>query len=109
MIEYHTPYTFKDGRPFVLALALGSTMSVNSILGLPTIIEGNLVPSWQSKVYLSHSFEKKNPIVFMQTKQASLENEVKTGSESCNTAIVQYSPNNLSAQFRSAFTDLSRG
>ena len=108
VIEYHTPYMCKDGRPFLLALALGSTMSVNSILGLPTIIEGDLVPSWQAKVYLSHTFQTKFPIVFMQTKRAQPEKE-QTNSESCNTAIFKYSPNDVSTQFRSAFANLSRG
>lgn len=97
----------KDGRPFLLALALGSTMSVNSILGLPTIIEGDLVPSWQAKVYLSHTFQTKFPIVFMQTKRAQPE-KGENESEACNTAIVKYSPNDVSTQFRTAFSDLSR-
>lgn len=81
MIEYHTPYMCKDGRPFLLALVLGSTMSVNYILGLLTIIEGDLVPSWQPNVYLSHTFQTKFLIVFIQNKRAQLENEVNTGSE----------------------------
>ena len=32
VIKYHIPYKYKNGRPFVLALDLGSTISVNSIL-----------------------------------------------------------------------------
>ena len=109
VIEYHTPYMCKDGRPFMLGLALSSTMSVNIILGLPKIIEGDLVPSWQAKVYISHTFQTKFPTVFIQTKRMQPEKEAKTESESCNTATVKYSPNDESTQFRSTFADLSRG
>ena len=40
VIEYHTLYQYDDDKKFTLALALETTMSVNSILGLPAIVEG---------------------------------------------------------------------
>ena len=47
VVEYHTPYRYLDGKPFRLTLALGNSMSVNSILGLPTIMEAELEPYWK--------------------------------------------------------------
>ena len=44
VIEYYTPYKYSDGSAFTLTLALGVGMAVNSILGLPTIIEGEIEP-----------------------------------------------------------------
>ena len=40
VIKYYTQYKYSDGTTFPLTLALGVGMAVNSILGLPTIVEG---------------------------------------------------------------------
>ena len=42
VIEYHTAYCHQNGSPFKLTLALGQDMSVNSILGLPSIMACDL-------------------------------------------------------------------
>ena len=68
VIEYHTPYYLSNGDAFKLSFALGESMSVNSILGLPTIVAGAIKPRWSDK-YLSltclgpdsqSSFSKRN-------------------------------------------------
>ena len=43
---------------------------MNRILGLPTIIEGQIKPIWQQTTYLSHEFKAKFPIIFAATKRA---------------------------------------
>ena len=70
VVEYHTPYCCGNDANFKLSLALGDSMSVNSILGLPTIISGNIEPKWQKKLYLSHTFQMKFPMVLQSTKRA---------------------------------------
>ena len=45
VIEYHSPYQYDDGKQFTLVLTLGDTMSVNSILGLLTIVKGEIEPT----------------------------------------------------------------
>ena len=88
VIEYYTPYKGKDGRPFLLSLALGSTMSVNSIFSLPTTIEGGIFPSWQAKEYLLHIFQTKFPFVFIQTVKAQIPDSNETVNKS--SAIVKF-------------------
>ena len=62
VVRYHMPYTDSDSNPTALCIALGSDVSVNTILGFPTItdfqIELRLRPplSFYSSV-LNHAFE----------------------------------------------------
>ena len=44
VVEYHTPYKYRNGEPVLLAIALGNSMTVNTILGFSTIREGGLEP-----------------------------------------------------------------
>ena len=41
---------------------------MNSILGLPTIVEGQIEPKWQQIAYLSHEFKVKFPIILAVVK-----------------------------------------
>jgi len=51
VVEYHTPYKYRNGEPVLLAIALGNSMTVNTILGFSTIREGGLEPRWSKQVY----------------------------------------------------------
>mmetsp|Transcript_8974 Transcript_8974/g.8561 ORF Transcript_8974/g.8561 Transcript_8974/m.8561 type:complete len:95 (-) Transcript_8974:326-610(-) len=83
-------------------------MSVNSILGLPIIVEGILEPRWKKKLNLSHTLSTKFPTYFMQKKRATIpDSTVPVGSNTASTTLVMFSPNNASAQFRSAVSDAS--
>ena len=44
VVRYRTPYVMRSGKPFRLCFALGADMSVNSIFGLPGILEISLEP-----------------------------------------------------------------
>ena len=46
IIEYYTPCLYSNGKPFKLTLALRGYISMNSILGLSTIIEDQIEPRW---------------------------------------------------------------
>ena len=108
MIEYYTPYKYSDSSAFTLTLALGVGMAVNSILGLPSIIEGEIEPKWKKNVYLAHAFKAKFPIEFQQTTRSQV-------TESSNALVLRnkvnpndnMSPLNVSAHFRSFFSDCS--
>ena len=50
-------------------------MSVNSILGLPTIIQADIEPKWKQKIYLLHNFHAQFPIEFLVTKRAQVSAE----------------------------------
>ena len=108
VIEYYTPYKYSDGSAFTLTLALGVGMAVNSILGLPAIIEGEIEPKWKQNIYLSHAFKAKFPIAFQQTTRSQV-------TESSNVLVLRnkdnhndnMSPLNTSAHFRSVFSDCS--
>ena len=108
MIEYYTPYKYSDGSAFTLTLALGVGMTVNNILGLPDIIEGEIEPKWKQNIYLAHAFKAKFPIVFQQTTRSQV-------TESSNVVVLRnkdnqndnMSPLNTLAHFRSVFSDCS--
>ena len=51
VVRYRTPYVLNTGEPFILAFALGSDMSVNSIFGLPGIHEARLEPRFGKGVF----------------------------------------------------------
>ena len=44
VVEYYRPYKYRNGEPVSLTIALGNIMTVNTILGLPIIREGELEP-----------------------------------------------------------------
>lgn len=35
IVRYHTPFTLRNGQPYILSIALGSDVAVNTILGIP--------------------------------------------------------------------------
>ena len=108
VIEYYNPYKYSDGSSFTLTLSLGVGMAVNSILGLPTIIEGKIEPKWKQNIYLAHAFKAKFPIEFQQTTRSQV-------TESSHALVLRnkdnhndnMSPLNTSAHFRSVFSDCS--
>ena len=83
-------------------------MSINITLGLPTIVDGNLVPTWKDSLYLSYAFSTEVPMHFMQTKRASMpHSQPNTDINTSSTPLVQFFPFNASPQFRSEFSDTS--
>ena len=72
VIEYYTPYKCSDGTAFTLVLALGVGMDVNSILGLPTIIEGEIEHKWKQNIYLAHAFKTRFTIEFEPTTRSQV-------------------------------------
>ena len=108
VVEYHTPYCYLDGKLYKFALALGNSMSVNNILGIPTSMEGELESRWKQRVYLSHSFQTKFPIELVQTKRADIDEseQIEIGEKS-HTVTNNSSPLDVSALLPSAFIDTS--
>ena len=47
-------------------------MTVNTILGLPTIREGELEPRWAKQEYISHVYQTRFPIEYVATKRADI-------------------------------------
>ena len=104
VVEYFTPYKTANGVPYKLAILLGNSMTVNTILGLPTIMAGELEPRWRQKEYVSHIFQTRFPIWYMQTQRTDIpeSNDEKTASVS-----LEVSPLDVSKSLRAAFIDTS--
>ena len=103
VIEYHTLYKLADGSPFTLNFALGLDMTVNSILGLPSIIEADIQTKWKEKIVISHTFRMKFALDFQVTRRsgASASSNLSTA---LTTATNEFSPFHVSPQFQSAFS-----
>ena len=67
VIRYRTPYMLNTGQPFVLCFALGSDMSVNTILGVLGILEVALEPRFVKNEFLAHNIRAKFKIVYKET------------------------------------------
>ena len=102
VIEYHTAYCHQNGSPFKLTLALGQDMSVNSILGLPSIMACELQARWKQSVVMSHEFQIKFGLEFIKTRLSSNTYALQRNYDSSNQQ--QLSPLNISPQFRSTFS-----
>ena len=67
VVRYKTPYVLRSGKPFALCFALGSDMSVNSIFGLPGILETALEPRFSKNEFLAHNLRAKFKICYRET------------------------------------------
>ena len=47
-------------------------MTFNTILGLPTIMEGELEPRWSKQDFISHVYQTRFPIEYVATKRANI-------------------------------------
>ena len=79
-------------------------MTVNTILGLPTIMEGELEPRWKQKEYVSHGFQTRFPIEYVQTQRADIPESHHVGVASASSSV---SPLDVSKSLRAAFIDIS--
>ena len=83
VVRYKTPYFLRSGKAFILCFALGSDMSVNSIFGLPGILEIGLEPRFSKSEFLAHNLRAKFKICYRETTKT----EVK--KESNNVGIIK--------------------
>ena len=72
VIRYRTPYIMNNGNHFVLCFALGEDMSVNTILGVPGILEVALEPRFIKKEFLAHNIRAKFNIMYRETTKWEL-------------------------------------
>jgi len=105
VVEYHTPYKYRNGEPVSLTIALGNSMTVNTILGLPTIREGELEPRWSKQEYISHVYQARFPIEYVATKRADIP-ESKQSAIKIESA--ELSPINVSTSLQATFVDASK-
>ena len=61
VVRYKTPYVLMSGEPFILAFALGNNMIVNTIFGLPGILEVCLETRFTKKIIFSAQHQSKVP------------------------------------------------
>ena len=59
VIRYHTPYVLNNGKEFILSFVLGNDMSVNSIFGLPGILEIALEQRFMKQEFLVRNIRAK--------------------------------------------------
>ena len=64
VVTYFTPYCDTSDRPLFLSFGLGESVTVNAIIGLPTIIAWGLVVDPFTKRCYSHSMHKWFDLVF---------------------------------------------
>lgn len=81
VVRYKTPYMLDNGEPYKLSFALGTDMSVNSIFGLPGILEILLEPRLLTNVFLAHNSQAKFAIEYKETTRTDItpnESEIMT-------------------------------
>ena len=85
VIRYTTPYILNNGHQFFLCFALGEDMSVNTILGVPGILEVVMEPQFIKKEFLAHNIRAKFNIVYRETTKwdpPTVSNTIRTLPES---------------------------
>ena len=75
VVRYKTPYIMRSGKPFKLCFALGADMSVNSIFGLPGILEISLEPRFHKNEFLAHNLKAKFKICYKETMKTEVKNQ----------------------------------
>ena len=104
VVEYHTPYKYRNGKPVSLIIVLGNSMTVNTILGISTIMEGELEPRWSKQEYISHVYQTRFHIEYVATKRANIPEPEQPGIKK---ESIELSPINVSTSLQTTFVDAS--
>ena len=69
VIRYFTPYHDSSGKDLLLCIALGDSMSVNTILGMTIITEWRLALEFEPKIICSIILRESFDLVYEHTKR----------------------------------------